>query len=108
MKKLIAIGLSAAIFLSSTSAFAFHRKPKAHLAYAPEHVLVVHRANQTLVYIPLITPLFEGLVFPVINGVAVGIVSGTTIVFGGAEYVLTNLTSPPRSCVAQDSSLYRC
>jgi hypothetical protein len=108
MKRIIALSLSAALILSSTSAFAFHRKPKAHLAYAPEHVLVVHRARQTLVYIPLITPLFEGLVFPVINGVAVGIVSGTTAVFGGVEYVLTNLTNPPRSCVAQDSSLYRC
>ena len=108
MKKFIAMGLSAALLLSSSSAFAFHRKPKTHIAYAPEHVLVVHRANQTLVYIPLITPLFEGLVFPVINGVAVGIVTGTTVVFGGVEYVLTNLTHPPRSCVAQDSSLYRC
>ena len=108
MKKFIAMGLSAALLLSTTSAFAFHRKPKARVAYAPEHVLVVHKATQTLVYIPLITPLFEGLVFPVINGVAVGIVSGTTVVFGGVEYVLTNLANPPRSCVAQDSSLYRC
>ncbi len=109
MKKLIAIGLSTALFLSSTSAFAFHRKHTAHVAYAPEHVLVVHKApDQTLIYIPLITPLFEGLVFPVINGVAVGIVSGTTTVFGGVQYVLTTLTGPPRSCVAQDSSLYRC
>ncbi len=106
--KIFTLVLSTTLILTSTSSFAFHRKPKAHLAYAPEHVLVVHRANQTLVYIPLITPLFEGLVFPVINGVAVGIVSGTTTVFGGVEYVLTNLTNPPRSCVAQDSSLYRC
>ena len=47
-----------------------------------------------LVYIPLITPLWEGLVYPVINGVAIGVFTGTTAVFGGVGYVLTNLTSP--------------
>jgi len=108
MKNIVAISLSAALMLTSTSSFAFHRKHHAHVAYAPEHVLVVHRAAETQYYIPLITPLFEGLIFPVIGGVAVGIVSGTTMVFGGVEYVLTNLTHPPRSCVAHDSSLYTC
>ena len=108
MKKFLAICLSTALILSSSSSFAFHRRPKAHVDYAPEHVLVVHRANQTLVYIPLITPLMEGLVIPIIDGVAVGIVSGTTAVFGGVGYVLTTLDHPPRSCVAPDSSLYRC
>ncbi len=102
------ISLSAALILSTTSSFAFHRKPKAHVEYAPEHVLVVHRASQTLIYIPIITPIFDGIVRPVIDGVLVGVVSGSTIVFGGVEYVLTNLTRPPRSCVAKDSSLYRC
>ena len=69
---------------------------------------MVRKANQTQYYIPLITPLFSEIVIPVIDGVFVGIVSGTTMVFGGVEYVLTNLTHPPRSCVARDSSLYRC
>jgi len=30
------------------------------------------------------------------------------MVFGGVEYVLTNLAHPPHSCVARDSSLYSC
>jgi hypothetical protein len=108
MKKIVALGLSAALILGSSSAFAFHRKPKAHLEYSPDRVLVVHKPQRDLVYIPLITPLFEGLVIPVLNGVAVGIVSGSTLVFGGVEYVLTNLAHPPHSCVARDSSLYQC
>jgi hypothetical protein len=108
MKKIIAITLSAALVLGSTPSFAFHRKAHVHHAYTPEHVLVVHRENQTLVYIPLITPLWEGLVYPVINGVAIGVVTGTTAVFGGVGYVLTTLTNPPRSCVAQGGALYRC
>jgi hypothetical protein len=108
MKKIIAIGLATALLLSSTSAFAFHRKPKAHLDYTPEHVLVVRKADQSLIYIPIVTPLLDEVVRPVINGVVVGIISGSTVLFGGVEYVLTNLTKPPRSCVARDSSLYSC
>lgn len=109
MKKIIALGLSAALVLSSTSAFAaFHRKHHTHVVYQPEHVLVVHKANQTLIYIPIITPLFDEIIVPVVGGVATGIVSGSTMVFHGVGYVLTNLTNPPRSCVAQDSTLYSC
>ncbi|SFK49628.1 hypothetical protein [Methylocapsa palsarum] len=108
MKKIAALGLSAALILASSSAFAFHRKQKAHLTYAPEHVLVVHKPNRDLVYIPLVTPLFGEVIFPVLNGVAVGIVSGSTMVFGGVEYVLTNLTRPPHSCVANGGLLYTC
>jgi hypothetical protein len=108
MKKIVALGLSAALFLSSTSAFAFHRKPKAHLVYSPDRVLVVHKANQDLIYIPLVTPLFDQVIIPVLNGVSIAIVSGSTMVFGGVEYVLTNLAHPPHSCVARDSSLYSC
>jgi hypothetical protein len=108
MKKIVALGLSAALFLSSTSAFAFHRKPKAHLVYYPDRVLVVHKGNRDLVYIPLVTPLFDQVIIPVLNGVSIAIVSGSTMVFGGVEYVLTNLAHPPHSCVARDSSLYTC
>jgi len=108
MKKIVALGLSAALLLSSTSAFAFHRKPKAHLVYSPDRVLVVHKANRDLIYIPLVTPLFDQVIIPVLNGVTIAIVSGSTMVFGGVEYVLTNLAHPPHSCVAKDSSLYSC
>jgi hypothetical protein len=109
MEKIVALGLSAALILGSTSAFAFHRKQaKAHVDYAPEHVLVVHKANRDLIYIPLVTPLFGEVIFPVINGVAVGIISGSTMMFGGVQYVLTNLTHPPRSCVATGGLLYSC
>lgn len=108
MKKIIAASLAAALVLSSTSAFAFQRKGKVRHTYAPEHVLVVRKPDRSLVYIPLITPLLEGVVQPIIGGVVVGIFSGTTVVFHGVEYVLTNLTHPPRSCVASDSSLYSC
>ena len=108
MKKIVALGLSAALFLSSTSAFAFHRKTKAHLVYSPDRVLVVHKANRDLIYIPLVTPLFDQVIIPVLNGVSIAIVSGSTMVFGGVEYVLTNLAHPPHSCVAKDSSLYSC
>ncbi len=108
MKKIVALGLAAALLLSSTSAFAFHRKPKAHLTYSPDRVLVVHKANRDLIYIPLVTPLFDQVVIPVLNGVTFAIVSGSTMVFGGVEYVLTNLAHPPHSCVAKDSSLYSC
>jgi len=109
MKKFVVLGLSAALILSSTSAFAFHRKQaKAHVEYAPEHVLVVHKANRDLVYIPLVTPLFGEIIIPVLNGVAFGIVSGSTMMFGGVEYVLTNLTHPPHSCVANGGLLYSC
>ncbi len=108
MKKIVALCLSAALLLSSTSAFAFHRKPKAHLQYSPDRVLVVHKANRDLFYIPLVTPLFDQVVIPVLNGVTFAIVSGSTLVFGGVEYVLTNLAHPPHVCVAKDSSLYSC
>ena len=108
MKKIVALGLSAALFLSSTSAFAFHRKPKTHLVYSPDRVLVVHKANRDLIYIPFVTPLFDQVIIPVLNGVSIAIVSGSTMVFGGVEYVLTNLAHPPHSCVARDSSLYSC
>jgi hypothetical protein len=108
MKKILALGLSTALILSSTPSFAFHRKPKAHLEYSPDRVLVVHKRNRDLIYIPLVTPLFDEVVIPILNGVAVGIVSGSTLVFGGVEYVLTNLAHPPRSCVAKDGSLYSC
>jgi hypothetical protein len=108
MKKIVALGLAAALILGSTPSFAFQRKPKAHLAYAPDRVLVVHRPNQDLVYIPLVTPLFNEILIPILNGVAVGIVTGSTTIFGGVTYVLTNLAHPPRSCVARDSSLYSC
>jgi hypothetical protein len=108
MKKIIAISLSAALILSSTSAFAFHRKPKAHLDYTPERILVVRKDNQSLIYIPIISPILDEVVRPIINGVAVVIITGSTVFFGGVEYVLTNLTSPPHSCVAKDNSLYRC
>jgi hypothetical protein len=109
MIKIVTLVLSTALILTSTSSFAsFHRKPKAHLEYSPDRVLVVHKANRELVYIPLVTPLFSEVVFPILNGVAVGIVTGSTLVFGGVEYVLTNLAHPPHSCVAQDSTLYSC
>lgn len=107
MKNIIAISLATALMLTSTSSFAFHRKSKPR-DYTPEHVLVVHKDNRSFIYIPLITPLLDGLVRPVLEGVAFGIVTGSTAVFGGVEYVLTNLTHPPRSCVAPNSSLYRC
>jgi len=63
MKKIVALGLSAALFLSSTSAFAFHRKPKAHLVYSltgPGRA----QANRDLIYIPLVTPLFDQVIIP--------------------------------------------
>lgn len=108
MRKIVTLVLSTALILTSTSSFAFHRKPKAHLEYSPARVLVVHKANRDLVYIPLVTPLFNEVVIPILNGVAVGIVTGSTMVFGGVEYVLTNLAHPPHSCVAKDSTLYSC
>jgi hypothetical protein len=55
-----------------------------------------------------VTPLFDQVIIPVLNGVSIAIVSGSTMVFGGVEYVLTNLAHPPHSCVARDSSLYSC
>ena len=47
MKKILALSLSLALILSSTPSFAFHRKPKAKVVYAPEHILVVHRPDNT-------------------------------------------------------------
>jgi len=86
----------------------FSQKAKGASRILPDRVLVVHKANRDLIYIPLVTPLFDQVIIPVLNGVTIAIVSGSTMVFGGVEYVLTNLAHPPHSCVAKDSSLYSC